>query len=98
MAHSIGYDLGSSFVKAALLDIDSGKALASTQHPEEEMPISAPHPGWGNYAFSGAGGLLPVLYGIPGGAHRLTHLEGGLQSETADKILQFDLQFSEANL
>ena len=46
MAYSIGYDLGSSFVKAALLDIESGKALAGAQFPEEEMPISAPNPGW----------------------------------------------------
>lgn len=42
----LGYDLGSSSVKASILDADSGTTLASAFHPKEEMEISALHPGW----------------------------------------------------
>ncbi len=44
--YTIGYDLGSSSVKAALFDLDSGKGVAVAQAPETEMPIAAPRPGW----------------------------------------------------
>ena len=43
----IGYDIGSSSVKAALIDGKDGKEMFRVQSPEGEMPISAPHPGWG---------------------------------------------------
>ncbi len=46
MALLLGFDVGSSSVKAALLDADSGKTLASATSPEKELPISAPRPGW----------------------------------------------------
>ena len=42
----IGYDLGSSSIKASVLDGDSGACIASSVYPETEMLISAPHPGW----------------------------------------------------
>lgn len=43
---TLGYDLGSSSVKASLIDADSGKCTASAFYPKDEMPISAPFPGW----------------------------------------------------
>ncbi|MBW3467255.1 xylulokinase [Arthrospiribacter ruber] len=42
----IGYDIGSSSVKATLLDADSGKAIASEGLPKIEMPILAPKKDW----------------------------------------------------
>ncbi|HSF19164.1 MAG TPA: FGGY family carbohydrate kinase [Vicinamibacteria bacterium] len=42
----LGYDLGSSSVKACLLDGESGKVAARASHPQDEMPIEAPRPGW----------------------------------------------------
>lgn len=42
----LGYDLGSSSVKAALLEAESGRCIASAFYPNEEMPIDAPHEGW----------------------------------------------------
>jgi xylulokinase len=42
----LGYDVGSSSIKAALLDIDRGVAAAAAVSPEREMPIAAPRPGW----------------------------------------------------
>ncbi|WNJ20178.1 FGGY family carbohydrate kinase [Pontibacter sp. G13] len=42
----LGYDIGSSSVKAALVDGHSGKTLASTFYPKSELEISAPHQGW----------------------------------------------------
>jgi xylulokinase len=42
----LGYDIGSSSVKATLLDADTGKMVASEGLPKVEMPIGAPHPDW----------------------------------------------------
>jgi xylulokinase len=42
----LGYDLGSSSVKASLVDADSGKTVASAQSPSEEMSMLAVKPGW----------------------------------------------------
>lgn len=42
----LGYDLGSSFVKASLLNGDTGQRVASASFPEKEMLIQAPEPGW----------------------------------------------------
>ncbi|TNF40505.1 MAG: carbohydrate kinase, partial [Cytophagales bacterium] len=42
----LGLDLGSSSVKASLLDADSGKSISSKAFPEEEMPIASPETGW----------------------------------------------------
>ncbi|MGA7719736.1 MAG: FGGY family carbohydrate kinase [Ignavibacteriaceae bacterium] len=43
---SIGYDIGSSSIKASIIDIDSGKLITSDFYPKEEMKIHSPHPGW----------------------------------------------------
>ena len=42
----LGIDLGSSSVKACLLDADSGQVIASAFFPETEMTIEAPQPGF----------------------------------------------------
>ena len=42
----LGIDLGSSSVKASVIDGDSGKCLASAFHPKDEMKILAVRPGW----------------------------------------------------
>ncbi len=42
----LGYDLGSSSVKAALVDAQTKRRVALMQQPKTEMLISSPHPGW----------------------------------------------------
>ncbi len=42
----LGYDVGSSSIKACLLDAESGKVAASAASPETELDIQAPRPGW----------------------------------------------------
>jgi xylulokinase len=43
----LGIDLGSSSVKAALVDATTGRSVATAQSPADvEMPIGAPHAGW----------------------------------------------------
>lgn len=42
----LGYDIGSSSVKAALVDSAAGKIVGTVQHPDREMDILAPHPDW----------------------------------------------------
>ncbi len=42
----LGYDVGSSSVKATLLDGNKGIPVAVVSYPEIEMPINAPHAGW----------------------------------------------------
>jgi xylulokinase len=46
MALTLGFDVGSSSVKASLLDPASGALLASASSPEQEMSMDAPQPGW----------------------------------------------------
>ena len=41
----LGIDIGSSSVKAALVDVESSACIASAYSPETEMEISAPFPG-----------------------------------------------------
>ncbi|HCV43806.1 MAG TPA: carbohydrate kinase, partial [Bacteroidetes bacterium] len=43
---SLGYDIGSSSIKCAILDCEGGKLIAQGSYPDEEMAISAPQPGW----------------------------------------------------
>ncbi len=43
---TIGFDIGSSSVKAALFDVDSGIAVAQSFYPKDEMKIDSPKPGW----------------------------------------------------
>jgi xylulokinase len=42
----LGYDVGSSSIKATLLDAATGAVIASASSPETEMEIHAPRPGW----------------------------------------------------
>ena len=42
----LGIDLGSSSVKASVIDGESGNCLASAFYPKDEMKIIAKKPGW----------------------------------------------------
>lgn len=42
----LGIDLGSSSVKVALVEADTGKSVGLIQEPKEEMSIAAPQNGW----------------------------------------------------
>ena len=42
----LGYDIGSSSVKASLVNVDSGKCVASSFFPKTEAEIIAVQPGW----------------------------------------------------
>ncbi len=46
MKYLLGYDIGSSSVKAALLETATGKTVASAFSPSNEMPIASPQPGF----------------------------------------------------
>jgi xylulokinase len=43
---ALGFDIGSSSVKASILNLDSGNLEASAFSPKTEMPITAVKPGW----------------------------------------------------
>ena len=42
----LGYDIGTSSVKASLVDVTTGQSVASAQYPDAEAPITADQPGW----------------------------------------------------
>ena len=42
----IGFDLGSSSIKAAIIDTESGVLLGTCQYPDSEMAIDSPEPGF----------------------------------------------------
>ena len=42
----IGYDIGSSSVKASLVEAESGRCVASAFYPKSEASITAQQPGW----------------------------------------------------
>ena len=42
----IGYDLGSSSLKTALVDSETGETLTVIKTPAAELAIDAPHPNW----------------------------------------------------
>ncbi|MFA7494374.1 MAG: FGGY family carbohydrate kinase, partial [Proteiniphilum sp.] len=42
----LGYDIGSSSVKAALVEVESGKTVASDFYPKVEMAMHAAQAGW----------------------------------------------------
>jgi xylulokinase len=42
----LGYDIGSSAVKVALVHAATGNKVAAAQHPEQEMVITAPQADW----------------------------------------------------
>ena len=43
----LGYDIGSSSIKASLIDSETGKLISSAVSPDTELKIFAPEPGWG---------------------------------------------------
>lgn len=42
----LGYDIGSSSVKVALVEATTGRSIGMAQYPEQEMRIDAAHPAW----------------------------------------------------
>ncbi len=46
----LGYDIGSSSIKAALVSIETGEKVAVVQSPAKEMDILAPKTGWAEQA------------------------------------------------
>src|SRR5690625_7470493 len=42
----LGYDLGSSSIKASVLDADTGRLVGSATAPKQEMEMQAIRPGW----------------------------------------------------
>lgn len=42
----LGYDIGSSSVKCSLVEVKSGRCIASAFAPKSEAPIKAVNPGW----------------------------------------------------
>ena len=42
----LGFDVGSSSVKASLVDVETGEIVASKFYPEREAPIKAVKAGW----------------------------------------------------
>ncbi|MGI4885699.1 MAG: xylulokinase [Janthinobacterium lividum] len=46
MKYLLGYDIGSSSIKASLLDIATGRCVAAVTSPTTEMGMDVPRPGW----------------------------------------------------
>jgi len=46
MALLLGFDVGSSSIKATLMEAETGKVLSSATVPDREMEIIAKNPGW----------------------------------------------------
>lgn len=44
--YAIGYDIGSSSIKASIVHVGTGQIVAMGKYPESEMPIEASQPGW----------------------------------------------------
>ncbi len=42
----LGYDIGSSSIKASLINADTGELVSSANSPEQEMKINSPHSDW----------------------------------------------------
>ena len=46
MAFLLGYDVGSSSIKATLMEAETGKVIAAATSPDKELEIIARKPGW----------------------------------------------------
>jgi xylulokinase len=46
MGYLLGFDIGTSSVKATLMETATGKVITSATSPQTELEISAPKPGW----------------------------------------------------
>jgi xylulokinase len=44
--YALGLDVGSSFVKCAIIDLNTCEVKASVRFPDAEMAISSPKAGW----------------------------------------------------
>jgi xylulokinase len=44
--YTLGYDIGSSFIKASIVDVEKGTVVAKASYPEKEMLINSPRSGW----------------------------------------------------
>jgi len=73
----LGYDVGSSSIKACLLDAVSGRVAASAASPDRELAIQAPRPGWAEQDpetwwahLKTATGRVLERAGVPGGEVR----------------------------
>ena len=42
----LGYDIGSSSIKASLVKADTGAIVGTATSPAQELPMAAPHEGW----------------------------------------------------
>ncbi|HKL18887.1 MAG TPA: FGGY family carbohydrate kinase [Halalkalibaculum sp.] len=42
----LGYDIGSSSIKASIVDTETGRQIASAQSPDRELAIQSPKMGW----------------------------------------------------
>src|SRR5215217_5578 len=42
----LGIDVGTSSIKVSIVDAQTGRSVASAQHPDSEAPIIATQPGW----------------------------------------------------
>ena len=42
----LGLDIGTSSIKASVVESESGSLLAAASYPETEAPVLVPHPGW----------------------------------------------------
>lgn len=49
-SYLLGFDIGSSSVKASLVEAATGRCVASAFYPENEAPIKALHDGWAEQA------------------------------------------------
>jgi xylulokinase len=44
--YTLGYDIGSSFIKSTIVDVERGTVVAKASYPDKELPINAPVAGW----------------------------------------------------
>jgi len=44
--YALGYDVGSSFIKASIINAENGTVVAAASYPDKEMPITSPVAGW----------------------------------------------------
>lgn len=75
----LGYDIGSSSVKASLVHAETGKIVASDFFPKEEMKITAHRPGWAEQDPSDWWKNLTL-------AHQSVMRQSGIQSEDIKAI------------
>ncbi|MEI6695609.1 MAG: FGGY family carbohydrate kinase [Bacteroidota bacterium] len=66
----LGYDIGSSSIKASLIEASTGKCIAKAQYPDTEMKMNAPQPGWAEQApetwWEYVGKLTQIILATPG--------------------------------